>query len=203
MAHADILISLAPRRKSIMSRLIYSTIASLDGYIADENGNFDWGFPDEEVHTFINDLERPVGTYLLGRKMYEVMVAWESPEMQDHALPYIQDFARIWQAANKIVYSRTLETVSSTHTSIQSEFDPAAIRQLKDQEQRDISIGGPGLGEQAFQAGLIDEYYLILVPVIVGGGRSALPRQLHLKLELLDEHRFKNGMVYLRYRLAA
>jgi dihydrofolate reductase len=203
MAYADILISLAPRRKSIMARLIYSAITSLDGYNADENGNFDWGAPDEEVHTFINDLERPVGTYLLGRKMYEVMVFWESPELLAQPLPYIQDFTRIWQAANKIVYSRTLEKVSSTRTSIQREFDPAAIQRLKNREDRDISVGGPVLAEKAFQADLVDEVYLILAPVIVGGGRSALPRQLHLKLELLDEHRFKSGMVYLRYRLAA
>jgi dihydrofolate reductase len=183
-----------------MAKLIYSAIASLDGYVADEDGNFDWAEPDEEVHAFVNDLERPVGTYLYGRRLYEVMVGWETdPTLADQS-PVMRDFAEIWQTADKIVYSRTLETVSSARTRIERDFDPEAVRQLKASAGRDLMVGGPDLAAQAFKAGLVDEYHLFLVPIVVGGGNQSLPNHVRLELELLDERRFGNGMVHLRYR---
>jgi dihydrofolate reductase len=182
-----------------MAKLIYSAITSLDGYIADEDGNFDWAAPDEEVHRFVNDLERPVGTYLYGRRMYEVMAAWETAHTLADQRPVMQDFAQLWQAADKIVYSKTLETPSSARTRIEPDFDPAAVRQLKTQAERDISVGGPDLAAQAIKAGLVDEFHLFLVPIVVGGGNQALPDHVRLKLELLDERRFGNGVVHLRY----
>ena len=183
-----------------MANLIYSTIASLDGYVADENGNFDWAAPDEEVHSFVNDLERPVGTYLYGRRMYEVMVFWETAHTLSDQSPVEQDFAQIWQAADKIVYSRTLETVSSARTRIERDFDPEAVRQLKAAAKRDITVGGPDLAAQAIKAGLVDEYQLFLTPNLVGGGKQSLPDNVRLELELLDERRFGSGVVYLHYR---
>ena len=183
-----------------MARLIYSAIASLDGYVADEDGNFDWAAPDEQVHTFVNDLERPVGTYLYGRRMYEVMVYWETAHALAGQPPFVQDFAQIWQAADKIVYSRTLETVSSARTRIERDFGPEAVRQLKAAATRDLTVGGPELAAQAIEAGLVDELQLFLAPMLVGGGKRSLPHDVRLKLELLDERRFGNGMVYLRYR---
>jgi dihydrofolate reductase len=182
-----------------MAKLIYSAITSLDGYIADEDGNFDWAAPDEEVHRFVNDLERPVGTYLYGRRMYEVMAAWETAHTLADQRPVMQDFAQLWQAADKIVYSKTLETPSSARTRIEPDFDPAAVRQLKTQAERDITVGGPDLAAQAIKAGLVDEFHLFLVPIVVGGGNQALPDHVRLKLELLDERRFGNGVVHLRY----
>jgi dihydrofolate reductase len=183
-----------------MAKLIYSAIASLDGYVADEDGNFDWAAPGEEVHAFVNDLERPVGTYLYGRRMYETMVVWETPEMfADHG-PAAQDFAAIWGRADKVVYSRTLETASSARTRIEPEFDPEAVRRLKASAQRDITVGGPGLAGQAIEAGLIDEYQLFITPVVVGGGTQWLPDDVRLQLELLDERRFDSGVVYVHYR---
>jgi dihydrofolate reductase len=182
-----------------MAKLIYSVIASLDGYVADEDGNFEWAVPDEEVHTFINDLERPVGTYLYGRRMYEVMVGWESdPTLADQS-PLMRDFAEIWQAADKIVYSKTLQTVSSARTRIERDFDPEAIRQMKARLGSDVIVGGPELAAQAMKAGLVDELHLFVVPIVVGGGKQSLPNNVRQKLELLDERRFGNGMVYLRY----
>jgi dihydrofolate reductase len=182
-----------------MAKLIYSAIASLDGYVADEDGNFEWAVPDEEVHTFINDLERPVGTYLYGRRMYEVMVGWESdPTLADQS-PLMRDFAEIWQAADKIVYSKTLQTVSSARTRIERDFDPEAIRQMKARLGSDVIVGGPELAAQAMKAGLVDELHLFVVPIVVGGGKQSLPNNVRQKLELLDERRFGNGMVYLRY----
>jgi dihydrofolate reductase len=182
-----------------MAKLIYSALTSLDGYLADEEGNFDWAMPDEEVHTFINDLERPVGTHLYGRRMYETMVYWETAHtMADH--PVEQDFAEIWRAAEKVVYSNTLETVSSARTRIERAFDPDAIRQMKASAERDISVGGPDLSAQAFWAGLVDECHLFLAPIVIGGGKRALPEGVRVVLELLDERRFGNGMVYLHYR---
>ncbi len=184
-----------------MAKLIYSAITSLDGYVADEDGNFDWAAPDEEVHTFINDLERPVGTYLYGRRMYEVMVFWETGHtLADEPPPFIQDFAEIWQAADKIVYSKTLETVSSARTRIERDFDPQVVRQMKARAERDITVGGPDLAAQAIKAGLVDEWHLFLTPILVGGGKRSLPNNVRLKLELLDERRFGNGVVHLRYR---
>jgi dihydrofolate reductase len=183
-----------------MGKLIYSAITSLDGYVADENGNFDWAAPDEEVHSFVNDLERPIGTYLYGRRMYEVMVYWETAHALSDQPPVIQDYAQIWQAADKIVYSKTLETVSSARTRIERDFDPEAVRQLKAQAGRDISVGGPDLAAQAIKSGLVDEYHLFLTPIVVGGGKRSLPDNVRLKLELLDERRFGNGVVHLHYR---
>jgi dihydrofolate reductase len=183
-----------------MAKLIYSAITSLDGYVADEDGNFDWAAPDEEVHAFVNDLERPVGTYLYGRRMYEVMVAWETAETLADQPPVVQDFAEIWQAADKIVYSKTLETVSSARTRVERDFDPEAVGQMKALAGRDITVGGPDLAAQAIKAGLVDEWHLFLSPIVVGGGKRSLPDDVRVKLELLDERRFGNGMVYLDYR---
>lgn len=182
-----------------MANLIYGAIASLDGYIADEDGKFDWAEPDDEVHSFVNDLERPIGTYLYGRRLYEVMAYWESPPgIADQPL-YIQEFAEIWQAAEKIVYSKTLEQVASARTRIEREFDPDAVRQMKMDAGRDILVGGPDLAAQAFEAGLVDELHLLVAPAVVGGGKQFLPDKLRLKLDLLDERRFRNGTVFLRY----
>ena len=183
-----------------MAKLIYSAITSLDGYIEDENGKFDWAEPDEEVHTFVNDLDRPVGTYLLGRRMYEVLVYWETIDLADQP-PYIRDFAGIWQAADKIVYSKTLEAVSSARTPIERDFDPEAVRQMKAAAERDLAVGGPDLAAQAFKAGLVDELHLFVGPVVVGGGKQALPDHVRMGLELMDERRFGNGVVHLRYRI--
>jgi dihydrofolate reductase len=184
-----------------VAKLIYSAIASLDGYVADEDGNFGWAVPDEEVHTFINDLERAVGAYLYGRRMYETMVGWETdPTLADQS-PLMRDFAEIWQAADKIVYSKTLEAVSTARTRIERDFDPEAVRQMKALAGRDLIVGGPDLAAQAFKAGLVDECHLFVVPMVVGGGRRSLPNNVRMKLELLDERRFGNGMVYLNYRI--
>jgi dihydrofolate reductase len=183
-----------------MAKLVYSAITSLDGYIEDQNGNFDWAMPDEEVHGFINDLERSVSTYLLGRRMYEIMQVWETdPELAADS-PLTGDYAAIWQSADKIVYSRTLQKVSTLKTKLERSFDPEAVRQWKMTGERDISIGGPDLAAQAFQAGLIDEVHLFLIPILVGGGKPALPDNVRLALELIAEHCFRNGTVYLRYR---
>jgi len=179
-----------------MAKLIYSAITSLDGYIADEDGNFDWAAPDEEAHAFINDLERPVGTYLYGRRMYEVMAPWETLADQQ---PVMRDFATIWRAADKIVYSRTLETASTARTRIERDFDPEQVRQMKAQAGRDLAVGGPDLAAQAIKVGLVDEFHLFLAPHVVGGGNQSLPDNVRLKLELLDERRFGSGMVFLRY----
>jgi dihydrofolate reductase len=183
-----------------MAKLIYSAIQSLDGYIADEDGNFDWAVPDEEVHSFVNDLERPVGTYLYGRRMYEVMVGWETAPTGADQPSFMRDYAQIWQAADKVVYSRTLDTVSSARTRIERRFDPAAVRQLKAAAGRDLTVGGPDLAAEAFKAGLVDECRLFLAPIMVGGGTRALPDKVRLKLGLLEERRFGSGMVHLRYR---
>jgi dihydrofolate reductase len=183
-----------------MAKLIYAAITSLDGYVADEDGNFDWAEPDEEVHTFINDLERPVGTYLYGRRMYEVLVAWENlPDLADQP-PFMRDYAEIWQAADKIVYSRTLESVSTARTRIERDFHPEAVRQMQARAGHDFIVGGPDLATQAFKAGLVDESHLFVAPIVVGGGKQSLPNNVRLQLELLDERRFRNGTVYLHYR---
>ena len=178
--------------------LIYSIIASLDGYVEDESGNFHWAAPDEEVHAFVNELERPIGTFLYGRRMYETMVAWET---MDDEHPVMRDFAELWRTADKIVYSRSLESASSARTRIERDFDADAVRQLKESAQAHIGIGGPELAGQAIAAGLVDECHLIVVPVLVGGGKRALPDGVRADLELLDERRFAGGAVYLRYKL--
>jgi dihydrofolate reductase len=185
-----------------VAALIYSTIASLDGYVADEDGNFDWAAPDEEVHAYVNDLERPAGTYLYGRRMYEVMVSWETVRTSADQPPVVHDFARMWQAADKVVYSTTLETASSARTRIERVFDPESVRQMKASAQRSITVGGPGLAAQAIRAGLVDEYHLFITPVVVGGGTPSLPDGVRVTLELLDEHRFASGVVHLHYRFA-
>ena len=183
-----------------MAKLIYSAITSLDGYVADVNGNFEWAVPDEEVHAFINDLDRPVGTYLYGRRMYETMVGWETDHtLADQSL-LMRDFAEIWQAANKIVYSKTLEAVSTARTRIERDFDPEAVRQMKAVAGRDLIVGGPELAAQAIKAGLVDEWHLFVVPIVVGGGKQSLPNNVRQKLELLDERRFEGGVVHLHYR---
>jgi dihydrofolate reductase len=183
-----------------MAKLIYSAITSLDGYVADEDGNFDWAAPDEEVHAFVNDLERPVGTYLYGRRMYEVMVFWETARAFADQRPVMQDFAKIWQAADKVVYSTTLAAVSSARTRIERDFDPEAVRRMKAAAGRDLGVGGPHLAAAAIRAGLVDEYQLFLVPFMVGGGTQSLPDNVRVQLELLDERRFGGGVVFLRYR---
>jgi dihydrofolate reductase len=184
-----------------MTRLIHSAIMSLDGYVADQSGNFDWAAPDEEVHAFGNDLERPIGTYLYGRRMYEVMVAWENMPTFPDQPPAITDYAQIWRVADKIVYSRTLQTVASARTRIERAFDPEAVRQLKAAAGRDLSVGGAGLAAQAIRAGLVDECHLFVTPIVVGGGTPALPGNVRLQLELLDERRVAGGVVHLHYRL--
>ena len=183
-----------------MAKLIYSALTSLDGYTADENGGFDWAEPDEEVHAFVNDLERPVGTYLYGRRMYEVMVFWETAHTLAGPSPVGLDFAKIWQAADKIVYSKTLAAPSTARTRIEREFDREAVRRLKESAGRDLSVGGPNLAAQALEAGLVDELQLFITPLLVGGGTKALPDRLRLELELLEESRFDSGVVYLHYR---
>ena len=184
-----------------MGSLIYSAIGSLDGYIEDRDGKFDWAEPDEEVHRFVNDLERPVGTYLYGRRMYEVMAFWETAQTLADQPDYSREFAEIWQAAEKVVYSKTLGAPSTNRTRIERDFEPEAVRQLKAAAERDISVGGPDLASQAIRAGLLDEYHLFLAPIVVGGGKRSLPDDVRVELELLDERRFGNGMVYLRYRM--
>jgi dihydrofolate reductase len=182
-----------------VAKLIYSAIASLDGYVEDQDGSFEWAAPDAEVHAFINDLERPIGTYLYGRRMYETMVYWETLDLVREQSAVAQDFAQIWRAADKIVFSRTLEAPSSERTRIEHDLDPAAISRLKQSSGPDITIGGTGLAGQAWSAGLIDECHLFLCPMIVGGGKRALPDGVRIQLELLDEHRFRSGAVHLRY----
>jgi dihydrofolate reductase len=183
-----------------MAKLIYSAIMSLDGYIEDAEGNFDWSAPDEEAHQFINDLERNVGTILYGRTMYEVMSVWEHPEQFDDQDPITLDFAAIWQAADKIVYSRTLESVSTARTRIVRDFDPESIREMKAQLDHDIDMGGSNFAGQVISAGLVDEWHFFVNPIIVGGGKRALPDDALCKLELQEERRFGNGVMYLNYR---
>jgi len=184
-----------------MAKLVYSAIASLDGYVTDEDGGFDWAAPDEEVHKFVNDLERPLGTYLYGRRMYGTMMFWETAGDGPDDPAFVRDFAEIWQAADKIVYSRTLEAPATPRTRLEREFDPGAVRQLKVDAERDISVGGAELAAQAFALGLVDECHLLLVPVSVGGGTPALPRDQRVDLELLSERRFASGVVHLHYKV--
>jgi dihydrofolate reductase len=183
-----------------MAKLIYSAITSLDGYVADRDGNFDWSVPDEEVHAFVNDLERRAGTYLYGRRMYQVMVAWESMPTGPDQRAVMAEYAAIWRAADKVVYSTTLESVGSARTRMERRFDVDAIRKLKAAATSDITVGGPDLAAQALKSGLVDECHQFVSPMIVGGGQPSLPDDLRLQLELLDEHRFANGVVHLHYR---
>ena len=177
-------------------------LTSLDGYVADVNGNFDFAAPDEEVHAAVNDLGRQVGTFLLGRRMYDVLVAWETMDLEGEP-EVMRDFAAIWHGADKVVFSRTLAKVSSARTRIEREFDPGAVTRLKAAATRDLSVGGPELASHAFRAGLVDECQLFLMPVLVGGGTRCLPDGVRIDLELLDERRFASGAVYVRYRTTA
>ena len=186
-----------------MAKLIYSAIASLDGYVADENGNFEWAAPGEEVHAFVNDLERPIGTYLYGHRMYEVMRYWETASTSADEPAVMRDFAELWQAADKIVYSKTLETVSTAKTRLERDFDPGAVRALKASAERDITVGGPELAAQALEAGLVDELHLFFHPVLVGGGNRALRDGVRANLELLDQRQFASGVVHVHYRVVA
>jgi dihydrofolate reductase len=184
-----------------VAKVLYVAMMSLDGYIEDEHGNFDWAAPNDEVHGFINNLTRPIGTYLYGRKMYDVMAVWETMHTFPDQPREILEFAEIWQAAEKIVYSRTLDTISSTRTRIETDFDPAAIRQMKSRSEHDLAIGGPNLAASAFSHGLVDECHLFIAPVVVGSGKHGLPPGIRIDLELIEERRFGNGMVYLHYRV--
>jgi dihydrofolate reductase len=184
-----------------MGKLIYAAITSLDGYVEDEDGRFDWAGPDDEALAFVIDLERPIGIYLYGRRMYETMVAWETDELLADRQPLNLEFAGIWRAADKVVFSRTLETARSARTRIETTFDPDMIRQLKASAQSDLAVCGAELAALAFRAGLVDECHLILNPIVVGGGKQALPSNLRTGLALLDEGRFGNGVVHLHYRV--
>ncbi len=184
-----------------MARLIYSMIASLDGYVADEKDDFGWAEPDEEVHRFINELERQVGTYLLGRRMYEVMAVWDDSAMLAAEPAYIREFGELWRAADKVVYSRALADVRTGRTRLERDFDPAAVLALKEAADRDLAVGGPNLAGQALRAGLVDELQLFAAPVVVGGGTPWLPAGLLLRLGLLEERRFASGIAYLRYQV--
>lgn len=189
-----------------MAKLIYTAITSLDGYIEDEAGGFDWAMPDPEVHTFVNDLERPAGTYLYGRRMYEMMAIWQTVGLEPADTsavaappPEELDYAELWRAADKVVYSRTLDTPTTARTRLEREFDPEVVRRMKDTAERDLTVGGPGLAQHAFAAGLVDEVHLLVFPVVVGGGKPGLPRGIRMDLELLDQRRFGNGAVHLHY----
>jgi dihydrofolate reductase len=182
-----------------MGKLIYSMITSVDGYVSDRDGNFGWGAPEQESHEFVNEISRSIGTYLYGRRMYETMVYWETAHQEPDQDPHIVEYARTWQATDKIVYSRTLDEVRSERTRIEREFDPAAVRKLKAESDFDLSVDGPTLAAHAIRAGLVDEYALIVGPAIVGGGNAFFPKDVRADLELLDERGFRNGVVYLRY----
>ena len=183
-----------------MANLIYSAIASLDGYVEDSDGRFEWAEPDAEVFGFVNELERPIGTYLFGRRMYETMVSWEHSPVDDGVSVVERDFALIWRATDKVVYSRTLPSVTSARTRIERDFDAADVRHLKTTAARDLAVGGANLAGQAIRSGLVDEFQLLIVPVVVGGGKSWLPGRLRFDFELLESRRFASGVVFLRYR---
>jgi len=182
-----------------MAKLIYSAIASLDGYIEDSTGNFDWAAPDDEVLAFVNEIERPIGTYLYGRRMYETMRFWETAG--GDLSPLEQDYTQLWRAADKIVYSSTIDTVSTKQTRLEREFDADSVRDFVRSQDSDVSIGGPALAGAALKAGLVDECQLFLNPISVGSGKPALPSDVRVGLELLDEQRFGNGVVFLHYRV--
>lgn len=184
-----------------MARLVYSAIASLDGYVEDESGAFGWAQPDEDVLAFVNELERPIGTYLLGRRMYETMAVWDLPQTAPEDSAGSREFAKLWRAAEKVVFSRTLEAVATARTRLEREFEPEAVRRLKQSAAHDLTVGGAELAGQALAAGLLDECHLLLHPIVVGGGKPALPRGVGCRLELLGERRFAGGVVHLHYRV--
>jgi dihydrofolate reductase len=183
-----------------VAKLSYTALTSLDGFLEDEDGRFDWAEPDAEVHAFANDLERSIGTHLFGRRMYETMAVWQTVG-DEPGVPEVEaEYAEVWRGLDKVVYSRTLEAVWTPRTRLEREFDPEAVRRLKDTADRDISISGPDLAQHAFRAGLVDEVHLFVSPVVVGGGKPGLPRGVRLDLELLEERRFGNGVVHLHHR---
>ncbi|WP_024475560.1 dihydrofolate reductase family protein [Arthrobacter sp. CAL618] len=183
-----------------MAKLIYSMITSLDGYAEAAKGDIGRGAEDQKVHTFIGDIFRPVRTFLYGRRMYETMVFWETAHAEPDVPPHIVQYARDWQAAEKIVYSTTLESVSSTKTRIQRTFDPEMVRRLKAESDHDLSVDGPNLAAQAIAAGLVDEYHLFITTSVVGGGKRFFPTGVRLDLELVQERAFSTGLIYARYR---
>jgi dihydrofolate reductase len=182
-----------------MAKLIYAAIASLDGYVEDEKGVFDWAAPDEEVHAAVNELERPIGTYLYGRRMYETMAYWETAGRAPDDPEVVRDYGELWRATDKVVYSRTLRAVSSARTRVEHDFDPVAVRQLKADATHDLTVGGAELAGRALAAGLVDELHLFLHPVLVGGGKRALPSGVRVPLELRAERSFRSGVVHLHY----
>jgi dihydrofolate reductase len=185
-----------------VAKLVYSAIASLDGYIEDEEGDFGWAEPGEELHAFVNELERQYGIYLYGRRVYETMVAWETIDAGPDQPQVIRDYAEIWRAAEKVVFSTSLEEPETARTRVERQFDPDTVKSLKDAATSDLSIGGPNLAASALEAGLVDEIHLFLHPIVVGGGKRALPEGRKLRLELVDQGRFDDGVVHLHYRVA-
>jgi dihydrofolate reductase len=183
-----------------MATLVYSAITSLDGFVSDREGRFDWSVPDEEVHQAVNDLHRDVGTYLYGRRLYDVMVAWETMPTADQT-PAVQEYAQLWRAAHKVVYSTTLTEPRSTRTQVERSFEPEAVRRLLASSPHDVLVGGAHLAAHAFRAGLVGEVHLFASPALVGGGTRALPRGVHADLELVDVRRFGNGVVQLHHRV--
>lgn len=186
-----------------MAKLVYTAITSLDGYIEDDTGRFDWAVPDAEVHGFLNDLEEPVRTHLYGRRMYETMAVWETIGHETGVSAVEAEFADVWRALDKIVFSRTLDAVWTPRTRLEREFDAAAVRRLKETADGDISISGPALAEHAFRAGLVDDVHLFVFPIIVGAGKPGLPRDVRVDLELLHQRRFASGVVHLHHRTQA
>ncbi len=183
-----------------MAKLVYTAITSLDGYIEDTHGRFDWAVPDAEVHAFVNQLEQPIGTHLYGRRMYETMAVWQTVGDEPEVSVAEAEFAEVWRALDKVVYSRTLDAVWTPRTRLEREFLPEAVRHMKEAADRDISVSGPDLAHHAFRAELVDEIHLFVFPVLVGGGKPGLPRDVRVDVELVDEHRFGNGVVHLHHR---
>jgi dihydrofolate reductase len=183
-----------------MGRLIYATLASLDGYVEDSSGRFDWAAPDEEVLRFVNELERPIRTALYGRRMYETMLYWETFPLDDSVPDYVRVWTELWRREEKVVYSRTLQSASSGRTRLERSFDPHAVRRLKESSPGDLCVAGANLAGQAIKAGLVDEFQLFAVPVVIGDGKPWLPKDMRLKLELLESRRFESGIIFLRYR---
>ncbi len=189
-----------------MGKLIYLITTSLDGFVADQDGNFDWAVPSEEVHAFVNDIVRNVGTSLLGRKMYDIMKVWDTiptegtNEAMDGPSEAMNDYAKIWRAAKKIVYSTSLSDVAIANATIARSFDPNAIRKLVAESDKDFDIGGPHLAAEAIRAGIVDEYHQFIVPIIIGSGNDWLPKDVKSELKLVDVRKFENGFVHLQYR---
>ncbi len=183
-----------------MGRLVYAVIASLDGFVNDESGGFEWAAPAEDVHRFVNELERPVGTYLYGRRIYEVMAVWQDMPGIEHEPDVMQEFAAIWRAADKVVYSSTLAEVTTPRTRLERTFDPLAVRAMVGGLDTDVSLAGPTLAAHALRAGIVDDVHVFLLPIVVGGGTPCWPSGARLDLELVDEHRFDDGTVHLHHR---